>query len=132
MRALAKIKRPAFATRSADLLDPSNSAALGGANFKPESFSSFGFESQNLYALVANQAEENLVNNVSHVVQNFAPTFAIATIESHQETNWVNHPTNEHEHTHRFQTFLNTFRGGLHGLCDLGEQRVNDVQPSAA
>jgi hypothetical protein len=43
MRALAKMKSPAFATCSADLFDPSNSAAAGGANFKLNTSRDSGF-----------------------------------------------------------------------------------------
>ena len=99
-RASAKINRPAFTTCSTDLCDPSNSAAVGGASFKLNMSNDSGFVSQSLHALVADQAEENFVDDVGHVVQNFAPAFTIAAIESHQETDWVNHPTHQHEQAH--------------------------------
>lgn len=125
VRASEKITRPTLAACSVDLCDPSNSAALGGASFKLNVSNDSGFLTltQSLYALVADQAEEDLIDDVSDVVQNFAPTFTIAAIQSHQETDWVNHPTYQHEQAHGLQTFLNTFWSGLHCFGDL----VNSV-----
>ena len=67
--------------------------------------------------------------NIPYTIEDpLDPTnYTTAAIERHQETDWVNYPTHQHEHAHGLQTFLNTFWSGLHGLGDLGEQRVHDV-----
>ncbi len=85
-----------------------------------------------LHALVADEAEEHLVDHIGDVVKNLAPALALITCERHEEADWVDGPAHEHEEAERLEALLDARRRGSHRSGRLREEDEHDVEPREA
>ena len=85
-----------------------------------------------LHALVADEAEEHLVDHIGDVVENLAPALALFTCERHEEADRVDGPAHEHEETERLNALLDARRRRGHRGGRLRVEDEHDVEPREA